>query len=165
MMGTNAPLAAFGTVALDKVKAKAAERPEPPSKYKDFMDSVHGIAFDSKNIDQQTELEWDNIEGEVMGLVLTQDLLSGTMMVPIKNRMFRFKDPKKQMDEIFVSKFVEVIGKHPQLVPAITTGKQKLNELMVSYMRHGRAELVEMLRAFQVQLQDAQGTDQKLVRR
>jgi hypothetical protein len=164
-MAVNAPLAGFGTTDLSKVAAKAGERPTPPSKYKEFMDAIHGVAFSDKNIDEQTELEWTNIEGEVLGVVLTEDLLSGTMMNPVRNRMFKFKSPEVQMREIFLKKFVETVSHHPNLIPAITTGKQKLNELMVSYMRHGRTELVEMVKAFQVQLQDTQSDQQKLLRR
>jgi hypothetical protein len=164
-MGVNAPLGSFGTTSLATVQQKAGERAAPPSKYKEFMDAIHNIAYDEKNIDQQTELQWENIEGEVMGCVLVKDLISGTMMRPVRNRMFRFKDPKKQLDRIFLQKFVETIEHHPELMPAITTGKQKVNELLVSFQRHGRVELVEMLKAFQVQLQDTQGNDQKLLRR
>lgn len=164
-MVVNAPLAGFGTTDMQKVAAKAGEKPQPPSKYKDFMDAIHEIVFSDKNIDEQTELEWTNIEGEVMGCVLTEDLVSGTMLVPVRNRMFKFKDPQKQMQEIFLCKFAETIKHHKQLVPAITTGKQKLNELMVSYLRHGRIELVEMVKAFQVQLQDTQTDPNKVLRR
>jgi hypothetical protein len=164
-MPINPPLGSFGTTDMNKVAAKAGEKPAPPSKYKEFMDSIHGVAFSDKNIDEQTGLEWDNIEGEVMGCVLVQDLLTGTMVVPVRNRMFRFKSPEKQIQEIFVKKFAETLKHHPQLIPAITTGKQKLNELMVSYQRAGRIELVEMVRAFQVQLQDTQKADDKLLRR
>ncbi len=162
----NAPIAGFGTTAMEKVAAKAGEKPAPPSKYKEFMDAIHGVAFSDKNIDEQTELEWTNIEGEVMGVVLTEDLISGTMFVPVRNRMFKFKSPENQIAELFAKKFIETLNqKHPQLMPSITTGKQKLNELMVSFMRHGRLELVEMVRAFQVQLQETQSNDQKLLRR
>jgi hypothetical protein len=164
-MALNPPLAGFGTTDLSKVAAKAGERPPPPSKYREFMDAIHSAAFSDKNIDEQTELEWTNIEGEVMGVVLTQDLLSGTMFVPVRNRMFRFKPLEKQIQETFVKEFVEVMQHHPQLIPAITTGKQKLNELMVSYLRHGRTELVEMVRAFQVQLQESASNEQRLIRR
>jgi hypothetical protein len=164
-MPINPPLGSFGTTDMNKVAAKAGERPAPPSKYKEFMDAIHGVAFSDKNIDEQTGLEWENIEGEVMGVVLVQDILSGTMMIPVRNRMFRFRSPEKQMQEIFIKKFAETIRHHPQLVPAITTGKQKLNELMVSFQRAGRIELVEMVRAFQVQLQDTQKADDKILRR
>lgn len=165
MAGVNAPLAGFGTTSLDKVAAKAAEKPAPPSKYKEFLDAIHGVAFSDKNIDEQTELEWTNIEGEVMAEVLTMDLLSGTMMKPVKNRMFKFKSPQRQIDQIFLAKYVEVVNRHPQLVPSITTGKRKLNELMVSYLRHGRMELVEMVKAFQVQMNEQQSDQSKLLRR
>lgn len=129
------------------------------------MDAIHGVAFSDKNIDEQTELEWENIEGECMAVVLTADLMTGTMMIPVRNRLFRFKSPEKQMSEIFAKKFVETLTHHQNLFPVITVGKQKLNELMVSYQRHGRTELVEMVKAFQVQLQDTQSNDQKLIRR
>jgi hypothetical protein len=166
MPDVNAPFAAFGTTDLKKIQQKAGERPAPPSKYKEFMDAIHSAAFSDKNIDEQTELLWDNIEGECMGVVLTEDIVSGTMFLPVRNRMFKFKDPKKQVKEfLFVGKFVEGLNKNPQLIPAITTGKQKLNELMVSFQRHGRMELVEMLKAFQVQLQETNTDPNRAVRR
>jgi hypothetical protein len=164
-MAINAPIAGFGQTDMNKIAAKAADRAPQPSKYKEFMDAIHAVAFNKKNIDQQTELEWLNIEGEVMGVVLCEDLVSGTMMIPVRNRFFKFKSPEKQIEEIFLKKFVETLNHHPQLVPAITTGKQALNELMVSYLRHGRIELVEMVKAFQIQLQDNQSNDNKLLRR
>jgi hypothetical protein len=165
MSGINPQMASFGAVDMSKVAAKAADRPQAPSKYRDFMDAIHSVSFSEKNIDQQTELEWINIEGEVLGVVLVDDLISGTMMKPVRNRLFRFKSPQKQLDELFVTKFIETVNRHPKLVPAITTGKQKLNELMVSYLRHGRIELVEMVRAFQIQLQDTQSDPNKILRR
>lgn len=165
MSPINPPIAGFGTTDMQKVAEKAGQRQQPPSKYKEFMDAIHSVAFSDKNIDEQTGLEWENIEGEVMGTVLTQDLLSGTMLVPVRNRMFRFKTPERQMQDIFFKKFFETLKHHPQLIPAITTGKQKLNELMVSYQRAGRLELVEMVKAFQVQLQETQTDTQKLLRR
>ena len=73
-MAVNPPLKSFGTTPLDKVAQKAGERPTPPSKYKDFMDAIHSVAFSDKNIDEQTGLEWTNIEGEVMGVVLVEDI-------------------------------------------------------------------------------------------
>jgi hypothetical protein len=165
MADINAPLAGFGTTPLEKVQAKAGERPLPPSKYKDFMTAIHEVLFSDKNIDEQTELDWTNIEGEVMAEVLVKDMVSGTMFVPVRNRMFQFKSPESQIDKLFIGKFVEVMNKHPELVPAITTGKRKINELMVSYLRHGRMELVEMVKAFQVQMQETQRDESKLLRR
>src|SRR5271157_4305204 len=98
-MGDNkqAPLAAikkpFGSVDMDKMKENAANRKGtgPDSKYKQFLDAVHNAAFGSENIEQQTRLEWDNIEGEVMGFVLAADLISGTMFVQRKSRRFKFR--------------------------------------------------------------------------
>jgi hypothetical protein len=165
MPSVNAPFAAFGTTDLGKVQQKAAERPAPPSKYKEFMDAIHGVAFSDKNIDEQTQLMWDNIEGECMGVVLTQDLISGIPFIPVRNRMFKFKDPQKQIKDLFIGKFIESLNTHPQLMPSITTGKQKLNELMVSFERHGRLELVEMVKAFQVQLQESNSDPGRAVRR
>lgn len=164
-MGVNPPIAGFGTTDLNKVAARAGDRPVPPSKYKEFMDAIHGVAFSDKNIDEQTGLEWENIEGEVMGSVLVQDILSGTMLLPVRNRLFKFKSCEKQMQLIFAMKFAETVKHNPQVFPSISTGKQKLNELMVSFQRAGRIELVEMVKAFQVQLQDTQRADDKLIRR
>lgn len=161
----NAPFAAFGTTDIHKIQEKAGQRPAPPSKYKEFMDAIHSAAFSDKNIDEQTELMWDNIEGEVMGMILIEDIYSGTMFLPVKNRMFRFKSPRKQIDALFMNKFIETMYRNPQLFPSITTGKQKLNELMVSFQRKGRAELAEMVKAFQIQLQESNADPNRAVRR
>jgi hypothetical protein len=169
-MAKNPDVAAFQTTTEISTIAKANQgkaSPPPPGKYKEFMDAIHSVAYSDKNIDEQTELGWDNIEGEVMACVLTDDLLSGTMFVPVRNRMFRFKSVETQVNELFIKKFIEVLNHHPYMVPAITVGRKKLNELMVSYQRAGRTELVEMIRAFQISLQDSSKMDdmQRMLRR
>ena len=154
-------LAAFGTTPLGKLEeAKSKnQRPAVQSKYKDFLDAIHSTAFSDKNIDEQTGLEWDNIEGEVMGVVLAEELFSGSMFVDIDHPFFRFATVEEYRDAYFVRAFVETLNRHPYLIPAITVSKQKLNELMVSFKRQGRIELVEMLKAFQVSLQDSEKSD------
>lgn len=172
-MGSNkqAPLAAikkaFGSVDMDKVAAHAAsKRPAVEnSKYKQFLEAVHDAAFGNENIEQQTRLEWDNIEGEVMGFVLAADLISGTMFVPRKSRRFKFKSVETQVEEIFVKKFIEVLGHHPYLIPSISVSIMRINQLMISYKGQGRSELVQMLQAFSIQMQETEKNDQMLTRR
>ena len=161
-MTKNPDVAAFQPTTEIGTIREAAKKNAPaplPGKYKEFLDAIHGAAYSDKNIDEQTELGWDNIEGEVMACVLTDDLLSGTMFVPVRNRLFRFKSVETQINEVFIQKFIEVLNHHPYMVPSISVGRKKLNELMVSYQRAGRTELVEMIRAFQVTLQDSSKAD------
>ena len=171
-MGENkqAPLAAikksFGVVDMDKVAKNAASKKgkEPDSKYEQFLGAIKGAAFGDKDIEQRTRLEWDNIEGEVMGFVLVEDLLSGTMFVQRKSHRFRFKSVESQMEAIFLKKFFEVVGHHPYIIPAITVSITRVNQLMISYKGMGREELVRMLQAFSITMQDSEKSDTMMKR-
>jgi hypothetical protein len=163
MAGKNPDIAAFTTPMGIVAKAHGTDKREPvPGKYKEFLDAIHHVLFSGENIDMETEIQWDNLVGQVMGVILTEDFLSGTMFVPIRNRMFRFKSIDQQLEEVFVKKFTEELKHHPMLIPAVTAGRQKINELMVSFQRAGRTEQVEMVRSFQVQMQDSSKTDDAL---
>lgn len=154
-------MAGFGAVDISKLPQKPGSDPKKPemSKYRDFMSAIHDVAFETGNIDEKTELAWNNIEGEVLAELLKMDSVGFVMMKPVRNRMFGFKNLKQQQDEFFTGKFVELMNRNPMLFPAVTHIKQKLNELMVSFQRHGRMELVAMVQSFQVQMQDTTGAD------
>jgi hypothetical protein len=154
------PLAAFGTTPMDKGIARKSESKPEKSKYKDFLDAIHSAAFSDKNIDEQTRLEWDNIEGEVMGCVLTEDLISGTMFSQIEDPIFTYETPHAILNDMFVEAFVETLNKHRHLVPSVTVMKQKLNELMISWKGLGREELIRMLQSFQISMQESEKNDQ-----
>jgi hypothetical protein len=152
-------LAAFGTTDMGKVAPKKDSKKPQSNKYKEFLDAIHSTAFSDKNIDEQTGLQWDNIEGETMGVVLTEELFAGSMFTEINHPFFRFATLDEFRDQYFLKIFKETLERHPYLTPAITASKQKLNELMVSLERQGRQELVEMVRSFQVSMQDNEKSD------
>lgn len=160
----NPPIAGFQgfgavpvTQALQKVQ-KGDLKPET-NKYYDLLSAVHQAAFPKGSPDQQTRLEWDNIEGEVMGTVLTQDLISGTMFVPIEDDLFKFATPQECLDQIFVKTFAEKLKDKQYLVPSVSVMKENLNRLMISYKGLGRGELIQMLQSFQVSMQEQETRD------
>ena len=162
-MGTAPPLAAFGTTPLDKGIGKKTGEKQSKSKYEEFLGAIHSVAFSDKNVDMQTRLEWENIEGEVMAEVLAADLMSGTMFTQIEDDIFTFSSPQEIMDEMFareVSKqFMEFINQRPYLIPSLIVLKKKLNELVISLSGLGREELIRMLQSFQVSMQENERND------
>lgn len=148
-------LAGFGQTPVHDIIQRDTKPDETKSKYKDFVDAIYGIAHPEKSehIDQQTRLEWDNIEGEVMLEVLKADILSGVQFVQVRNPFFNYPAPQTCLDKIFVDNFVEKLqDKH--LLPAMSIMKLKLNELMVSHKGMGRAELIQMFQAFSLSMQE-----------
>lgn len=163
-MSDNPPLAAFGAVPVTQALSKKnTDRQPERNKYKEFLDAIHSAAFSKENPDEQTRLEWDNIEGEIMGIVLTQDLISGTMLLHIDHPIFKFAPPQKCLDQIFAEaaaeKYLEIINKKQYLVPSVSVMKENLNRLMVSYKGQGRQELIQMLQSFQVSMQEQEHND------
>jgi hypothetical protein len=158
-MAVPPPLAAFGTTPLDKGIGKKGETKAAKSKYEDFLGAIHDVAFSDKNVDMQTRLEWENIEGEVMAEVLAADLMSGTMFTQIEDDLFSFASPQELVEDLFTQKFVEIINQRPHLFPPITIMKKKLNELIISLAGLGREELIRMLQSFQVSMQENERND------
>ena len=163
-MSVSPPLAAFGTTDLNKGIGKKGDQKPSKSKYEDFLGAIHDIAFSDKNVDMQTRLEWDNIEGEVMAEVLSADLMTGTMFTHIDDHpYFFFKSPQEIMQEMFATEiakqYVEFINRRPYMSPALTIMKKKLNELVVSLGGLGRQELIQMLQSFQVSMQENERND------
>jgi hypothetical protein len=162
-MGVSPPLAAFGTTDLNKGIGKKGGEQKQKSKYEDFLGAIHDVAFSDKNVDMQTRLEWDNIEGEVMAEVLAADLMTGTMFTKIEDDLWNFATPEEIMQEMFATEiarqYIEFINKRPYLLPAISVMKKKLNELVVSLGGLGRQELIQMLQSFQVSMQENERND------
>ena len=162
-MAAPSPAVPFGNVPLDKGIGKKDGQKQQKSKYEDFLGAVHSIAFSEKDVDMQTRLEWDNIEGEVMAEVLTADLMTGTMFTQIEDDLFAFASPQEIMQEMFVDEiakqFIEFINKRPYMFPALTVMKKKLNELVISLGGLGRQELIQMLQSFQVSMQENERND------
>lgn len=162
-MSAPPPLAAFGITPLEKGLVKKGESRQPRSKYEDFLGAIHAIAFSEKNVDMQTRLEWDNIEGEVMAEVLAADLASATMFTQVEDDLFEFETPSDYVSDLFAKEiakqYVELINQRPHFVPSITVMKRKVNELVISLGGLGREELIRMLQSFQVSMQESERSD------
>jgi hypothetical protein len=156
------PLAAFnppGLVKVDQALQKKDTKAPERNKYREFLAAIHEAAFSRDNLDQQTRLEWENIEGEVMGSVLTQDIISGIMFLRVEDPFWHYDTPQEALDRLFVNKFVETVGKNRHLFPGITTLNLSLNRLMVSYQGKGREEIIRMLQSFQISMQEQEHND------
>jgi hypothetical protein len=154
-------LAGFGQTPVSKITPPAGlKTADEGNKYKAFVDAIHQIAHPStdQQIDQQTRLEWENIEGEVMLEVLKADIISGVPFLEINHPFFRFATRAELIDKMFVDIFVErATEKH--LLPSMAILKRKLNELLVSHKGVGRAELIQMFQAFNVSMAEHEHTD------
>ena len=159
-MTTDPPIAAFGTVAVSQalVRKDISKVPET-NKYHDLLQAVHDAAFPKGSPDAQSRLGWDNIEGEVMGIVLTQDLISGTALKQITHPFFHFATPQQCLENEFTAVLVERIAGNKYLVPSVTVLKENLNRLMISLDGKGRDELIQMLQSFQVSMQEQERKD------
>jgi len=163
-MAENPPLAGLTSLSVPVTQAlqgsKTGKQPER-NKYREFLDAIHKAAFseDEKHGEQQTRLEWDNIEGEIMGNVLTQDLISGTMLLHVNDGFFSFESPRAIIERHFIDGVAEALHKRKYLIPGVSVMNERLNRLMVSYKGQGRAELIQMLQSFQVSMQEQERTD------
>jgi len=154
-------LAGFaGMTSIKDIIPSSQKLPDENSKYKAFVDAIYHVAHPTtdQQIDQQTDLQWENIEGEVMLEVLKADIISGVPFLEITHPFFKFASRQECVDRMFVDKFVEkLIEKH--LLPSMATMKRSLNQLLVSHKRMGRAELIQMFQAFTVSMQEHEHTD------
>jgi hypothetical protein len=153
-------LAGFGTTPVKQIIAPGLKTQDEGGRYKAFVDAIHNIAHPSSDtqLDQQTRLEWENIEGEVMLEVLKADIISGVPFLEITHPFFRFASRQECLDKMFIDKFVEKLTeKH--LLPSMAILKRKLNELLVSHKGAGRAELIQMFSAFNVSMQEHEHMD------
>jgi hypothetical protein len=157
------PIAAFKSVGTidpnQSLQRKQIEQKPELSKYHELLHAVHEAAFPRDSSDQQSRLQFEPICGEIMGEVLTQDLISGTMYREINHPFFKFATVDQCLDKIFKDVFVEKIKDKKFLVPSVTVAKHNLNKLMVSYNGLGRAELVQMLQAFSMTISEQEHKD------
>ena len=151
-----------GTTPIKDITPPTGQKqPDEGGRYKAFVDAIYHIAHPTteQQIDQQTRLEWENIEGEVILEVLKADIISGVPFLEITDDpIFRFSTRQELIDEMFIGAFVEKLTeKH--LLPSMTMLKKKLNELMVSHKGAGRGELIAMFQAFNVSMQEHEHMD------
>jgi len=152
-------LAAF-TVDVDKAMNKGKDGKKAPSdKYSEFFSAIKKSVYPNGILDEQTDLGWDNIEGEVMTEMLTAELAAGKMFTQIEHPVFRFADPDLIATVVFARMFVETINRNPHLFPGMTVMKRALNELLISWNRQGRKEQVAIAQAVTVSIADTEKND------
>jgi hypothetical protein len=159
---TAPPIAAFSMGSVSPTQAltkKDVDRKPEISKYHELLHAVHEAAFPKDSSDQQSRLQWDPIEGEILGEVLTQDLICGTMYRTIQDPFFNYATVDECLDKLFAKVFVEKLKDKKFLVPSVTVARHNLNKLMVSYNGLGRAELVQMLQAFSMTISEQEHKD------
>ena len=128
-----------------------------PGKYAEFFGALKSsVKADPENIDQQTGLEFENIEGEVMGDVLTSALMIGSMYNQITDNFFTFESPDAIMDKTFAKIIMDTVKKDPLIFSIL---KRTLNFLMVSWKRQGRSEMVQVAQALSISLQESEKKD------
>ena len=153
-------LAGFGTTPINKIVPPTLKASDDGGRYKAFVDAIYNIAHPTteQQIDQQTRLEWENIEGECMLEVLKGDIISGVPFLEVQHPFFRFANRQECLDKMFSDMFVEKLqARH--LLPGMAILKKKLNELLVSHKGAGRQELIQMFQAFNVSMQEHEHTD------
>ncbi|MDD3095453.1 MAG: hypothetical protein PHD63_04340 [Candidatus Marinimicrobia bacterium] len=135
--------------------------PEEGNKYKEFVNAVYNIVHptEKEQINQQTDLEWENIVGEIKLEILKNDIVSGVSFEQVQGHPYlHFANPQECLDKLFVQEFVEKLHDR-HLLPSMTFAIKYLNELKVSYQRKGRAELIQMFQAFTLSLQEHEHND------
>jgi hypothetical protein len=153
-------LAGFGTTPVKQIIPPELKPHDEGSKYKAFFDAIYHIVYPTteQQVDQQTDLQWENIEGEVMLEILKADIISGVPFIEIKHPFFKFATRQECLDKMITDKFVEKLAeKH--LLPSMAVMKRKLNELLVSHKRAGRSELVQVMQAFNMSMAEHEHTD------
>lgn len=164
MADGNPPIPGFGTTPVNQVLTTTSGKKEKivdTSKYSELFNAFRDANYPTKggSPDSETGLEWDNIEGEVMGAVLTQDIISGTPFVEVDHPFFNFASPKQCLDKLFADTFVERVASNVYLMPSVSVMGEKLNRLMISYQRQGRLEMVQMVQALQLSLSEQERND------
>lgn len=155
-------LAGFGETPVSAIMApEKKSSPEDGNRYKAVFDAMYKILYPSgkQEIDQQTDLQWTNIEGEVMLEVLKMDIISGTPFNQINDDpYFRYATPEDCISKILSDKVVEKLSER-YLLPSMTSLKRNLNVLMVSEGRKGRAELVQAFSSLTLSMQEHEHMD------
>jgi hypothetical protein len=149
----------FGVVSTQQALSTREKPKVDVSKFKDLMSSIHSMAFSQGNVDDQTHLEWENLEGEVIGEVLQYSMLGGTQLLQIEDDLFNFATVDQCINAVFEKSLVEAYKKRLYVLPSVAVMKENLNRLMISYQRQGRKELVEMLKGIGLSLSEQERTD------
>lgn len=131
------------------------------SRIRDLMTSIHDATFprDSNDTQTQTRLEWDNIEGEVIGLVLQADFAHGTMLVPLDDDFFHFASVNECVDYMIGATIAEIFRKNKSVLPPFATLANGVNRLMISLQGKGRDEQIRALQALTISLQEQERQD------
>jgi hypothetical protein len=149
----------FGVVSTQQALSQREKPRVDVSKFKDLMGSIHDVAFSQGNVDDQTHLEWENLEGEVIGEVLQYSMLGGTQLTQIEDDFFNFASVDQCINAVFERSLIEAYKKRMYVLPSVAVMKENLNRLMISYQRQGRKELVEMLKSIGLSLSEQERTD------
>jgi hypothetical protein len=165
IMPQNTGLAGLGMeTPVQAIMPQSGKKPrddEESNRYKAMFNSMYRIFYPSKSseIDQQTDLQWINIEGEVMMEILKLDIISGVPYTHIEgDPYFSFASPHDCMTKLLADIFVEKISER-YLLPSLTSLKKNLNTLLVSESRKGRTELVQAFTALNLSMQEHEHTD------
>ena len=153
-------LAAMAVVPTNQaLHSKGDNKRADIGKFKDLLGSIHDIAFPKGEVDDQTRLEWDNIEGEVLGEVLQVGILAGTPLVQIDHPFFHFATPEQCLNKTFESSLIEAMKKRQYILSSFCAGKENLNRLLISLKGAGRAEQVQMLQSLSLSLSEQERSD------
>jgi hypothetical protein len=150
----------YGVVSTEHALA-SRQQSKPPVLFKvrELLNAVHESAFPKGDISDQTRLEWENIEGEVMGEVLAHGIGAGTPFVQIHDDLFNFATVNECVDEMIGKTAAEIIRKRGDIIPSFTAMKENLNRLLISWKGMGRDEQIRMLQAFSISLQEQERND------
>jgi hypothetical protein len=149
----------YGVVPTSTAIQKTGGLKQEVTKFKDLLGALHDSAFPDGNIDDQTELEWDHIEGEVIGEVLQLGIIAGTSMQKIDHPFFNFASPEEAINKCFETSLIESIKKRKLILASFMAAKENLNRLMISYHRKGRIEQVQMLQSLSLSLSEQERSD------
>jgi hypothetical protein len=159
----------FGVVSVDEAigdKKKQTGKPEL-SKIKDLLHSIHDAAFPrgvGPAMLAETRLEWDNIEGEVIGFVLSAGLAYGTPFIQEEDDLYTFATPYECICEMLGKAMAEAIWKRRHIIPSFDAMVENLNLLVISLKGLGREEQIRMLQAVSLAISEqerTEGTPQK----
>lgn len=131
------------------------------SRIQDLMKSIHDATYpkDANEIQTQTRLEWENIEGEVMGLVLQSDFANGTMFVELDDDFFSFATLDESVDYMIGKSIAETFRKNRSVLPSFASLANGVNRLMISFKGLGRDEQIRALQALSISLQEQERQD------
>jgi hypothetical protein len=151
---------AYGVVPTNQALGKKdTNKKLDVSKFRELLGAIHDSAFPGGNVDDQTELEWDHIEGEVIGEVLQLGVIAGTPLNQINHPFFHFATPEECINKTFEKSLIDSIKKRQMILASFCAAKENLNRLMISFQRKGRGEQVQMLQSLSLSLSEQERSD------